>query len=118
MGGIEALPQFAWLARAGPVFGPGEAGLIERGMNELCPVPGCSVERVMRDGPSSLHVVARSLEGAGRCPSCWLPTPGAAPAGRGARQGRRGAARDWPGGSERVPVAVGEAIPGGSIADD
>jgi transposase len=39
-------------------------------MNELCPIPGCSVERVTHDGPASLHVVARSLGGAGRCPGC------------------------------------------------
>jgi len=39
-------------------------------MNELCPMPGCRVERVAREGPNLLHVAARGTRPGGRCPDC------------------------------------------------
>ena len=39
-------------------------------MNELCPMPGCRVERVTQDGPASLHIAAHGLGKAGCCPAC------------------------------------------------
>ena len=39
-------------------------------MNELCPMPGCRVERVARDGPDLLHIAARGTRPGGRCPDC------------------------------------------------
>ncbi len=39
-------------------------------MNELCPMPGCRVERVARDGPDLLHIAARGTQPGGRCPDC------------------------------------------------
>jgi transposase len=39
-------------------------------MNQLCPMPGCSVERITRDGPGFLHVAARGMGPGGRCPDC------------------------------------------------
>ena len=38
-------------------------------MNELCPMPGCGVERITRDGPG-LHIAARGTGAGGRCPDC------------------------------------------------
>jgi transposase len=39
-------------------------------MNELCPMPGCSVERITRDDPGSLRIAARGTRPGGRCPDC------------------------------------------------
>jgi transposase len=39
-------------------------------MNELCPMPGCRVERVTREGPDLLHVSVRGMRPGGRCPAC------------------------------------------------
>ena len=39
-------------------------------MNELCPMPGCSVERITRDGPGFLHIAAHGTRPGGRCPDC------------------------------------------------
>ena len=43
---------------------------IGRGMNELCPMPGCSIERITPDGPGFLHIAARGTRPGGRCPDC------------------------------------------------
>jgi transposase len=37
-------------------------------MNELCPMPGCSVERITPDGPGFLHIAAHGTRPGGRCP--------------------------------------------------
>lgn len=39
-------------------------------MNELCPMPGCRVERVARESPDLLHIAARGTRPGGRCPDC------------------------------------------------
>ena len=39
-------------------------------MSELCPMPGCRVERITREGPDLLHVAARGTRPCGRCPDC------------------------------------------------
>jgi hypothetical protein len=39
-------------------------------MNELCPMPGCSVERITPDGPGFLHIAAHGTRPGGRCPDC------------------------------------------------
>ena len=39
-------------------------------MNELCPMPGCSVERITPDGPGFLHIAAHGTRPGGRCPNC------------------------------------------------
>ena len=39
-------------------------------MNKLCPMPGCSVERITRDGPGFLHVAAHGTRPGSRCPDC------------------------------------------------
>jgi transposase len=39
-------------------------------MNELCPMPGCSIERITPDGPGFLHITARGTRPGGRCPEC------------------------------------------------
>jgi transposase len=39
-------------------------------MNELCPMPGCSIERITRDGPGFLHIAAHGTRPGGRCPDC------------------------------------------------
>src|SRR5689334_3000012 len=39
-------------------------------MNELCPVPGCSIERITPDGPGFLRIAARGARPGGRCPDC------------------------------------------------
>ena len=39
-------------------------------MNELCPMPGCSIERITRDGPGFLHIAAHGARPGGRCPDC------------------------------------------------
>jgi len=39
-------------------------------MNKLCPMPGCSVERITRDGPDFLHVAAHGTRPGSRCPDC------------------------------------------------
>jgi len=39
-------------------------------MSELCPMPGCRVERVARESPNLLHVAARGTRPGGRCPDC------------------------------------------------
>src|SRR3954454_21952391 len=39
-------------------------------MNELCPVPGCSVERITRDDPGLLRIAAHGTRPGGRCPDC------------------------------------------------
>jgi transposase len=40
------------------------------GMNELCPMPGCRVERIAREASDLLHVAARGTRPGGRCPDC------------------------------------------------
>jgi transposase len=39
-------------------------------MNKLCPMPGCSVERITRDGPGFLHIAAHGTRPGSRCPDC------------------------------------------------
>ncbi len=39
-------------------------------MNELCPMPGCSIERITPDGPGFLHIAAHGARPGGRCPDC------------------------------------------------
>jgi transposase len=39
-------------------------------MNELCPLPGCSIERITPDGPGFLHIAAHGTRPGGRCPDC------------------------------------------------
>jgi transposase len=39
-------------------------------MNELCPMPGCSVERITPDGPGFLRIAAHGTRPGGRCPDC------------------------------------------------
>src|SRR3712207_5760391 len=39
-------------------------------MNKLCPMPGCSIERIPRDGPAFLHVAAHGTRPGSRCPDC------------------------------------------------
>ena len=39
-------------------------------MNELCPMPGCSVERITRDDPGLLRIAAHGTRPGGRCPDC------------------------------------------------
>ena len=39
-------------------------------MNKLCPMPGCSVERITPDGPGFLHVAAHGTRPGSRCPDC------------------------------------------------
>ncbi|MBV9511508.1 MAG: ISL3 family transposase [Caulobacteraceae bacterium] len=39
-------------------------------MNELCPMPGCRVERITREGSDLLCVAARGTRPGGRCPDC------------------------------------------------
>src|SRR4051794_38657447 len=39
-------------------------------MNELCPMPGCSIERITPDGPGFLRIAARGARPGGRCPDC------------------------------------------------
>src|SRR3954469_2600336 len=39
-------------------------------MNELCPMPGCSIERITPDGPGFLHIAAHGTRPGGRCPDC------------------------------------------------
>lgn len=41
-----------------------------RGLNELCPLPGCRVEAITPDGPNLLHIAARGIRPGGRCPDC------------------------------------------------
>jgi transposase len=39
-------------------------------MKKFCSVPDCRIEQVTPDGPTHLHIAARSLQRAGRCPAC------------------------------------------------
>jgi hypothetical protein len=39
-------------------------------MNKLLPMPGCSIERITRDGPGSLRLTAHGTRPGGRCPDC------------------------------------------------
>src|SRR4051794_41968809 len=39
-------------------------------MNELCPMPGCSIERITPDGPGFLRIAAHGTRPGGRCPDC------------------------------------------------
>jgi transposase len=39
-------------------------------MNELCPMPGCSIERITPDGPGFLHIAAHGTRPGGRYPDC------------------------------------------------
>ena len=39
-------------------------------MNELCPMPGCRVERITREAPDLFHIAARGTRPGGRCPDC------------------------------------------------
>jgi transposase len=39
-------------------------------MNELCPMPGCSIERITPDGPGFLRIAAHGARPGGRCPDC------------------------------------------------
>ena len=39
-------------------------------MTKLCPMPGCSIERITRDGPDFLHIAAYGTRPGGRCPDC------------------------------------------------
>jgi Transposase/zinc-finger of transposase IS204/IS1001/IS1096/IS1165 len=39
-------------------------------MNELCPMPGCGVERITRDDPDFLHITAHGARPGGCCPDC------------------------------------------------
>ena len=39
-------------------------------MNELGPMPGCSIERITPDGPGFLHIAAHGTRPGGRCPDC------------------------------------------------
>src|SRR5918993_810557 len=65
-----ALPHFAWTAVAGTGGLEGRGPIpIGRSMNELCPMPGCGVERITRDGPG-FHIAAHGTGDGGRCPDC------------------------------------------------
>src|SRR3954471_10287729 len=44
------------------------------GMNLLCPMPGCHVENVDRDGAGGLAISARGAARTGRCPDCHRPS--------------------------------------------
>src|SRR3954454_705872 len=66
-----------WLSRAlrgswwwSLLLGDGGRSPIGRGMNELCPMPGCSIERITPDGPGFLHITAHGARPGGRCPDC------------------------------------------------
>src|SRR3954463_5017857 len=66
-----------WLSRAlrgswwwSLLLGDGGRSPIGRGMNELCPLPGCSIERITPDGPGFLHIAAHGTRPGGRCPDC------------------------------------------------
>ncbi len=48
----------------------GEVDPMGQSMNQLCPMPGCRVERVTQDGPASLHITAHGLGKAACCPAC------------------------------------------------
>src|SRR4051812_34488489 len=39
-------------------------------MNKLCPMPGCRVEQITRDGPGLLSITATGSRPGGRCPEC------------------------------------------------
>src|SRR4051812_20643292 len=39
-------------------------------MNKLCPMPGCRVKQVTRDGPGLLSITAKGTRPGGRCPDC------------------------------------------------
>src|SRR3954454_8304075 len=39
-------------------------------MNKLCPMPGCRVEQITRDGPGLLSITATGTRPGGRCPDC------------------------------------------------
>jgi len=39
-------------------------------MTLLCPLPGCRLVRVARDGPGSLTVLAQARHDHARCPTC------------------------------------------------
>ena len=39
-------------------------------MSELCPMPGCRVERITREGQNLLHVAVHGTRPGGRCPDC------------------------------------------------
>src|SRR4051794_15018613 len=43
-------------------------------MNLLCPMPGCHLENVGRDGAGGLVISARGAARAGRCPGCPRPS--------------------------------------------
>src|SRR4051794_37421967 len=39
-------------------------------MNKLCPMPGCRVKQITRDGPGLLSITAQGTRPGGRCPDC------------------------------------------------
>src|SRR3954454_19789228 len=39
-------------------------------MNKLCPMPGCRVKQITRDGPGLLSITAKGTRPGGRCPDC------------------------------------------------
>jgi transposase len=39
-------------------------------MSELCPMPGCRIERITRESPDLLHIAAHGTRPGGRCPDC------------------------------------------------
>src|SRR6185436_11861686 len=39
-------------------------------MNKLCPLPGCRVEQITREGPDLLSITAKGTRPGGRCPEC------------------------------------------------
>jgi transposase len=43
---------------------------IEWSMNKLCPMPGCRVEQITRDGPGLRSITAKGTRPGGRCPDC------------------------------------------------
>src|SRR3954471_18631510 len=39
-------------------------------MNKLCPMPGCRVKQITRDGPGLISITAQGTRPGGRCPDC------------------------------------------------
>jgi transposase len=39
-------------------------------MSELCPMPGCRIERITRESPDLLHIAAHDTRPGDRCPDC------------------------------------------------
>lgn len=54
----------------GLILGRALLAPIKRGMNKLCPMPGCRVDAMASPNPDHLHVGARSTRPGGRCPEC------------------------------------------------